>query len=163
MLHAETANGNSLGAEVLGTESDYGVDMVVYIPFKGEMRIKSICVVGGFEGSSPSKLKLYKNENNVDISIIEEKKPIQTIDLAENTEGSVEYPVALSKFTNVSNLVLGFTDNFGASATQIKFIGIRGELLRYKHKVGEIIYEVRANYSKMPTPEDLNNTANLGL
>jgi hypothetical protein len=69
----------------------------------------------------------------------------------------------LSKFTNISNLVLGFTDNFGADTTQIKFIGIKGEILRAKPKMGAMTYELRANYSKLPTPEDLNQMANIGL
>lgn len=118
------------------------------MPFQGEMRIKSICVVGGSDGTAPSKMKLYKNENNVDASICEEKKCIQEIGLADNQDG-IDYPVSLSKFTNVSNLVLGFPENFGGDVTQIKFIGIKGELLRAKPKMGEIIYEVRANYSKL--------------
>lgn len=146
----------------IGTESDYGPDLVVFLPFQGEMRIKSICVIGGFDGAAPSKMKLYKNENNVDANICEEKKPVQVIDLADNQDG-IDYPVSLSKFTNVSNLVLGFTDNFGTDTTQIKFIGIKGELLRAKPKMGAISYEVRANYSKFETPEDLNHAANLGL
>ena len=40
-------------------------------------------------------------------------------------------------------------ENFGAVNTGIKFIGIRGEFLRLKPKIGEIVYEVRANYSKL--------------
>lgn len=60
----------------LGTESDYGPELVVYIPFKGEVRIKSICVCGAPDGMAPSKVKLYKNEETIDINILEEKKPV---------------------------------------------------------------------------------------
>eukprot|EP00352_Strombidinopsis_acuminata_P001904 CAMPEP_0176395352 /NCGR_PEP_ID=MMETSP0126-20121128/43341_1 /TAXON_ID=141414 ORGANISM="Strombidinopsis acuminatum, Strain SPMC142" /NCGR_SAMPLE_ID=MMETSP0126 /ASSEMBLY_ACC=CAM_ASM_000229 /LENGTH=106 /DNA_ID=CAMNT_0017768181 /DNA_START=196 /DNA_END=516 /DNA_ORIENTATION=- len=99
------------------TQSGYGPDLVIYIPFAGEMRVKSICVIGGPDGKSPSKMKLYKNESTVDINIQEDKKAVQTIDLNENLDGSLEYPVNVSKFNNVSNLVIGFDENFGASKT----------------------------------------------
>jgi len=78
----------------LGTESDYGPELVVFIPFKGEVRVKSICVCGAPDGMAPSKVKLYKNEETIDINILEEKKPVQIIDLAENLTGEVEYPVS---------------------------------------------------------------------
>ena len=146
----------------LGTESDYGPELVVFIPFKGEVRVKSICVCGAPDGMAPRKVKLYKNEETIDINILEEKKPVQIIDLAENLTGEVEYPVSQSKFTNTSSIVLGFDENFGANRTGIKFIGIRGEFLRLKPKMGEIVYEVRANYSKLDGASEMSN-ASLGL
>jgi len=57
---------------------------------------------------------------------------------------------------------LGFEQNFGASKTGVKFIGIRGEFLRLKPKMGEIVYEVRANYSKLEGAGEMAN-ASLGL
>lgn len=57
-------------------QSAYGKDLVVYIPFNGEIKVKAIIVIGGDEGSAPSKMKLYKNVEAVDINILEEKKPI---------------------------------------------------------------------------------------
>ena len=63
----------------IATQSDYGPNMVVVIPFKGEVRIKSINIIGGPDGSAPLKLKLYKNENSVDFSIIEDKKPLHVV------------------------------------------------------------------------------------
>ena len=49
--------------------SGYGKDMVLVIPFSCEVRVKSICLIGGDDGEAPSKLKLYKNEEAVDINI----------------------------------------------------------------------------------------------
>jgi len=57
-------------------QSGYGKDLVVYIPFNGEIKVKAIIVIGGDEGTAPSKMKLYKNVSTVDINILEEKKPI---------------------------------------------------------------------------------------
>lgn len=40
------------------------------------MRIKAICIIGGEDGTSPSKVFIYKNELNPDINIFEDKKPV---------------------------------------------------------------------------------------
>ena len=50
----------------------------------------------------------------------------------------------VTKFSNVSNLVLGIDGSFGANRSSLKFIGLKGERLRNKVKVGEIVYEVIA-------------------
>jgi PITH domain len=36
------------------TQSGYGKDLVVFIPFNGEIKIKAICVIGGEDGTAPS-------------------------------------------------------------------------------------------------------------
>jgi len=50
--------------------------LVISIPFKGEMRIKAICVIGGDSGTSPGKVSIYKNELNPDLNVFEDKKPV---------------------------------------------------------------------------------------
>ena len=122
--------------------SGYGKDMVIVIPFTCEVRVKSVCMIGGDDGEAPTKLRLYKNEEAVDINIQEEKKSVQDIEL---NEGENEYPVNMTKFNNVSNLVLGIDGSFGGSKSALKFLGIKGERLRNKVKVIETVYEVRAN------------------
>ncbi len=112
--------------------SGYGKDLVFYIPFNGEVKVKSILVIGGDEGSAPSKLKLYKNVEAVDISILEDMKPIQIIDLNENISGDLDYLLNVSKFSGIQNLVLGFDENFSAPRTEIKFLGFKGEKIREK-------------------------------
>ena len=56
--------------------SDFDSELVVVIPFKGELRIKFLTVIGASGGYAPNSVKLYKNEQAVDFSIIEEKKPL---------------------------------------------------------------------------------------
>ena len=50
--------------------------MVIVIPFTAEIRVNCICLISGDDGEAPTTLKLYKNEEVVDISIQEDKKPI---------------------------------------------------------------------------------------
>jgi len=112
------------------TESDYGPELVVFVPFKGDMRIKAICVIGEGGGQAPSSVKLYRNVDSVDCDIIEDRKEVQKLDLSENPTGEVDSHVNASKFNNVHNIVLGFDKNFGAPTTKIRFIGIKGEMIR---------------------------------
>ena len=50
-------------------KSGYGKDMVIVIPFDSEVRVKAICLIGGDDGEAPTRLKLWKNEEAVDINI----------------------------------------------------------------------------------------------
>ena len=65
-------------------------------------------MAGGTNGDAPSKMKVYKNEEIVDFNILEDKRPVQIIDLADNPLGEIDYPLNLSKFNNCQNIVLGF-------------------------------------------------------
>ena len=60
----------------------------------------------------------------------------------------------MSKFTNTRNIVLGFSENFGAPQTIIKFIGFKGEKLREKTRIAETVYEIRANLADHKTPSE---------
>eukprot|EP00347_Sterkiella_histriomuscorum_P021497 403333773 len=144
-------------------QSGYGKDLVVYIPFNGEIKVKSIIIIGGEDGTAPANMKIYKNVEAVDINILEEKKPIQTLDLNENVTGELEYLLNVSKFNNTGNIVLGFDENFGAKNTIIKFIGLKGEKLREKVQVIETVYEVRANLADHKTEDDFMVRNNLGM
>ena len=122
-------------------KSGSGKDMVLVIPFKCEVRVKSICFISGDDGEAPQTMKLYKNEEVVDINIQEEKKAVQEIEL---NQGDLEYPTNMSKFTNVSKIIIGVDGSFGATRSSLKFVGLKGDKLREKTKIGETVYEVRA-------------------
>ena len=47
-------------------------------------------------------------------------------------EGDLDYATDMTKFTNVSNIVLGFDGSFGASKISLKFLGLKGDKLRAK-------------------------------
>ena len=102
-----------MGDESINVRSDDGTELVVVIPFKAELRLKFLTVIGGPGGHAPNSVKLYKNEEVVDFSIIEDKKPLNVIDLEENLEGNIDYSMIVSKFNNVTKLVLGFEETFG--------------------------------------------------
>ena len=108
------------------TESSCGPDLVLRIPFKGQVRVKSITVAGAEGGKAPRSVKIYKDETTLDIDIARDKKCVQQINLLENLDGRVDYPVNHSKFSGVSNIVLAFDETFDAPTCGVCFIGIKG-------------------------------------
>ena len=67
-------------------------------------------------------------------------------------QGDLEYPLNLTKFSNVSNIILCFDDTFGASNSCLKFVGLKGDRLRSKIKKFEGVYEVTANLADHKVP-----------
>ena len=105
-------------------------------------------------------MKLYKNEEVVGIDIQEDKKPLQQIEL---NQGDLEYPTNISKFTNVSKLIIGIDGSFGSSRSSLKFVGLKGDKLREKHKVGEIVYESQAQLKDHKLPDEEKGFNGMGL
>ena len=59
----------------------------------------------------------------------------------ENVSGELEYLVNITKFNNVSNIVLGFDENFGSSNTILKFIGLPNHHSMIEGKIFKLIHQ----------------------
>lgn len=118
----------------LSVKADLDTELVVKIRFNSEVKVKAVRVAGGPDGCSPNKMRVYKNEENVDFDIISDKRPLHEVSLAEDFLGELEYALPLNKFNNCNNIVLGFVGNFNGDTTLINFIGLKGQYLRDKSK-----------------------------
>lgn len=67
-------------------------ELLITIPFNGAVKVKAISVIGGSDGSSPSRLKAYTNRNDLDFPAVADMAPVQTWDLQEHQQASMEYP-----------------------------------------------------------------------
>ena len=133
--------------------SDDDWELVIKVPFTSKVKIKSIVIIGGENGSAPKNLKLYPDLATVDFSVLEDNEPTQTFDLVEdNLDGSIEYPLKVTKFQNVGTLTLGIDENYGAENTEIRYIGFKGENLNQKAKAVITVYESRANLADHKNP-----------
>ena len=76
-------------------------------------------------------------------------EPDQELALTRDSEGSVEYPTKIVKFSNVNCVTLHFPSNFGEETTKIYYIGLKGDFTEAARE-GILI----ANYESAPNPAD---------
>ncbi|KAI3834646.1 hypothetical protein MKX03_005986 [Papaver bracteatum] len=137
--------------------NDGDPELIVFIPFTSDVKIKSISIVGGADGTSPAKMRAFINREGIDFSDAQGMQPVQEWDLAENLQGILEYQTRYSRFQSVGSLTLHFPENFDADTTQIHYIGLKGEATQLKRDViATIVYEV------MPNPSDHKTKAENG-
>ncbi|CAN1147323.1 PITH domain-containing protein GA19395 [Linum perenne] len=165
--------------------NDGDPELLVYVPFTSDVKIKSISIVGGSDGTSPSKMRVFFsflmsspdfcllckngpwfmlnsicrfiNREGIDFSDAQDMQAIQEWELAENLQGVLEYQTRYAKFQSVSSITLHFPDNFGGDTTQIHYIGFKGEATKNKRDaVATIVYEL------MPNPSDHKTKAETG-
>jgi hypothetical protein len=105
-------------------------------------------VIGGPDGAAPSKLKVFINRDDLDFSTAADLAPTQEWELVENANGTMEYPTQVAKFNGVHSIDLYFPENFGADATEIRFIAFKGEFTERRRQAVEAVYEAR------PVPQD---------
>ncbi|KAL6296055.1 hypothetical protein ACE6H2_004197 [Prunus campanulata] len=141
---------NSTGEHLESNEGD--PELLVYIPFTSDVKIKSISIIGGTDGTSPSKMRAFINRDGIDFSDVQGMQAIQEWDLVENFQGVLEYQTRYSKFQNVASITLHFPDSFGSDTTKIEYIGFKGEATQLKRDVvATIVYELRPNPSDHKT------------
>ncbi|KAJ0986570.1 hypothetical protein J5N97_004926 [Dioscorea zingiberensis] len=141
--------------------NDGDPELIVFIPFTSDVKIKSISVVGGAGGTSPSKMRVH-NRDGIDFSDAQNMQPIQEWDLVENLQGVLEYQTRYARFQSVGSLTLHFPANFGGDTTQIYYIGLRGEATQLKRDVvATIVYEITPNPSDHKTPTETGGVSHV--
>lgn len=141
---------NSSGDHLESNDGD--PELLVFIPFTSDVKIKSISIIGGADGTSPSKMRAFINREGIDFSDAQSMQAVQEWDLAENLQGVLEYQTRYSKFQGVANITLHFPDNYGGDTTQIHYIGLKGEATQLKRDVvATIVYEITPNPSDHKT------------
>ncbi|XP_048444254.1 PITH domain-containing protein 1 isoform X2 [Pyrus x bretschneideri] len=129
-----------------------GLNLSSIFRFTSDVKIKSISVVGGVDGTSPSKMRVFINKEGIDFSDAQGMQAVQEWDLVENFQGTLEYQTRYSKFQNVASITLHFPDSFGGDTTKIEYIGFKGEATKLKRDVvATIVYELRPNPSDHKT------------
>ncbi|CAK9212010.1 unnamed protein product [Sphagnum jensenii] len=135
--------------------NDDDPELILFIPFTTDVKIKSISIIGGSDGTSPSKMRAFLNRDDIDFSAAADLLPIQEWELAENPHGEIEYLTKYAKFQGVASLTLHFPRNFGANATCIHYIGLRGEATQLKRDVvATTVYEAIPNPSDHRLPSE---------
>jgi hypothetical protein len=131
-----------------GVESDADEELLFNIPFTGNIKLKGLIVIGGEGGSHPASVKLFKNRPfmTFDDTSVEADQELQ---LAHDTDGTVEYNVKIVKFSSVNHLSLHFPKNYGEDSTKIYYIGFKGEFTAAQRDA-----ILLTSYETTPNPAD---------
>lgn len=130
-------------------------ELLLFIPFTTDVKIKSISIIGGEEGRSPSKMRAFINREDLDFSIVGAMSPVQEWELAENFQGELEYQTRYAKFQGVASLILHFPENFGGETTRVSFIGLQGEATQIKRDaITNVVYEALPNPAEHKFPSE---------
>eukprot|EP00897_Mesotaenium_endlicherianum_P006882 jgi/Mesen1/6221/ME000320S05413 len=129
--------------------NDDDPELLIFIPFTSDVKLKSISIIGGTDGTTPARMRAFINRDDIDFSVAQDVSPVQEWQLGENNRGELEYPTRVTKFQGVSDLTLHFPEAMGSGTTRIHYIGLRGEASQFtRQPVTNIIYEA------MPNPHD---------
>ncbi|KAB5585923.1 PITH domain-containing protein [Coniochaeta sp. 2T2.1] len=129
--------------------SDADEELLINIPFTGQIKLHSILLRTSNSDSAPKTLKVIINRDDVDFGVAAEAEGTQTFELSRTSEVQ-ELPVKRAKFSAVRRLSLFFPDNFGdgdEDVTRIGYVGFRGEWMQLGRAPTNIIYEAAANPS----------------
>merc|ERR1719445_3004697 len=133
--------------------SDADEELLINIPFTGNVKLKGIIVGAENDDSAPDKVKLYKNRPNMTFDDAG-ACPDQEFSLVKDSSCSVQYAVKTVTFSSVHHLTLHFPSNFGDDQTKIFYIGLAGEFTKV-NRVGVVncVYEARPMMEDHKTEE----------
>ncbi|KAH8899530.1 DUF1000-domain-containing protein [Thozetella sp. PMI_491] len=127
--------------------SDADEQLLINVPFTGQVKLHSIIVRTSNSESAPKTLKVIQNRDDVDFGVAEDAEGTQTFELAQ-TSDLQELPVKRARFGQVRRLALFFPDNFGdgdEDVTRIAYLGFKGEWMQLGRAPANILYEAAAN------------------
>lgn len=139
--------------EDTGEFADSGVDdqIIIYVPFAQNVRLKSVLVKSGRGESSPTRLRIYANHPTiVDFVDAESTKPQLDIALLQGQVAAVEYPLRVAAFTSVTSLSLFFSDAAGGEVSRLFYLGFRGDVREQKREVDEMLQVPAPNVADAP-------------
>lgn len=136
-------------------ESDVDEEIIIHIPFTGEVRLHSVLLRSEGDESSPAEVHLYKDQPQLDFEQAESSKPQQILpypaniglgsSTADGNDGIVQFAVNRPKFTSMTSLTLYIPKNYGAEQTRLTYIGLRGDFSKLTKAPVIAQYEAAAN------------------
>jgi hypothetical protein len=139
-------------------ESDADEELLINIPFTGNVKLKGILIRGANDDTHPARVRLFKNRPNMTFDDATAEAE-QELELQRDPTGTCEYALKIVKFAGVNHLTLHFTRNFGEETTRIYYIGLKGDFTQTPRDAILI-----ANYELAPNPAEHNinflNTTN---
>lgn len=132
--------------------------LLMIVPFTGQVRLHSILLRTSASSSSPKTLKVFLNADGLDFDTASTSSPTQTLEVAQTSEVQ-EIPVKRAYFNTTRSLGLFFEDNWSAGEeeeTQIGYLAFKGDFMKLNREAVSVLYESAAN------PSDHKNIVGTG-
>ncbi|RAL00269.1 PITH domain-containing protein [Aspergillus ibericus CBS 121593] len=131
-------------------ESDADEQLLMYIPFTGQVNVHSLLIYTAPTSSAPKTLKLFKNRDDLDFSTASELKPTQKVDVPQPVPGAdvFELPLNRAHWNATTSITLFFEDNWSdgeEDVTNVGYIGFKGQFMALNREPISFLYEAAAN------------------
>ena len=122
--------------------------LLMLIPFAGQVRLHSILIRTSDSDASPKTLKVFANfGEDMDFETASDKQATQTFEVARTSEVQ-EIPVKRVHFNSTRSLALFFEDNWSAGEedeTRISYLAFKGDFMKLNKEPVSVLYEAAAN------------------
>lgn len=122
--------------------------LLMLVPFTGQVRLHSILIRTSASASSPKTLKVFANfGEDMDFETASEKEATQVLEVAQTSEVQ-EIPVKRVHFNSTRSLALFFEDNWSQGEedeTRISYLAFKGDYMRLNKEPVSVLYEAAAN------------------
>mmetsp|Transcript_39132 Transcript_39132/g.110599 ORF Transcript_39132/g.110599 Transcript_39132/m.110599 type:complete len:206 (-) Transcript_39132:91-708(-) len=129
-------------------------ELMVLVPLTAPVKLTGLTVIGGDQGSAPSRVSLYMNREDLDFSSVNDVAPTQEVELVEDFHGAIQHPLRAARFMSVTHLAMFFPASFGGERTRIHWIGLWGVGSEYKRQAVVTVYEAIANASEKQVQDE---------
>ncbi|KAJ5131760.1 DUF1000 domain protein [Penicillium atrosanguineum] len=131
-------------------ESDADEQLLMYIPFTGQVKLHSLLLYTAPTAAAPKTVKLFKNRDDLDFSTASELSPTQTIEVPQPVAGAdvFELPLNRAHWNTTTSVTLFFEDNWTDGeddVTKVGYIGFKGQFMALNREPVSFLYEAAAN------------------
>ncbi|KAI5297605.1 hypothetical protein KEM55_004472 [Ascosphaera atra] len=132
-------------------ESDVDEQLIMSIPFAGQVKLHSLLIYAEPGPSAPKTVRIFRNREDVDFSVATELEATQEIEVPPIPEGEpqvIEIPLKRAKFNSTTSTTLFFGDNQSGGeeeVTSIGYLGFKGHYTPVNREPVTVSYEAAAN------------------
>ncbi|KAH8687823.1 PITH domain-containing protein [Tricladium varicosporioides] len=125
-------------------ESEADEQLLMHIPFTGQIKLHSILVRTSNSVSAPQTLKVFINRDDLDFATACDLQPTQEFALSQTSEIQ-DIGVKRALFGKVQSLTLFVEDNYGDDVSRVSYLGFKGDWMQLGRAPTNILYEAAAN------------------
>ncbi|RMJ28038.1 hypothetical protein PHISP_01066 [Aspergillus sp. HF37] len=144
-------------------ESDADEQLLMHIPFTGQVKVHSVLVWTAPTPSAPKTVKLFKNRDDLDFATASDLSPTQTLEIPQPVPGAdvFEMPLNRAHWNGTTSITLFFEDNWSGGdddVTRVGYVGFKGQFMALNREPINFLYEAAANpgdHTAIPGLSDL--------